>query len=401
MARKAKIFVSWSKDKSKKLANATKNFLEKTFGNAIQFFFSPELYKGTCADNEIHENLLNSDKCLVCITSDNFKNPWLLYEAGVIYGANYSKAKKYIVVPILFEDIPEWSSWIDKPLNKYVPIQIQNCNKEFDLGKSDFERFLKQISSEFKIRIRDFSKNWDIYENEIKSILAKEQLIPSECKFLVNKLIQDEYGNFSIMSPEITRERILFYKGFSTQPLIKILIESVTKYQGKYLWFYGRRNKKLMSRENKDFFVYLANEGLESGVDFRCLFPLPNSPATDKACSKDRIINFKNDLLDSLMKAVRLKNELGLPVEKLFKLYSQSRTDSIIRSDNSILFRHMICDSEGYPLPQTNTGFEIISALENENENRGYNAIKFFETVWDNAKPLTEAVFKELYGFCP
>ena len=134
MSVKAKIFISWSKNKSKELAEATKRFLENTLGNSIEFFFSPEMYKGTCADNEIHENLLECDKCLVCITSENFKNPWLLYEAGVVYGANYSKNNKSIVIPILFEDIPEWSSWVDKPLNRYVTIQLQNGNHEFGVG---------------------------------------------------------------------------------------------------------------------------------------------------------------------------------------------------------------------------------------------------------------------------
>ena len=100
-----KIFISWSKNKSRQLAEATKNFLERTLGNSVEFFFSPEMYKGTSVDHEIHENLLESSKCLVCVTSENFKNPWLLYEAGVVYGANHQKTKEGIIIPILFGNL--------------------------------------------------------------------------------------------------------------------------------------------------------------------------------------------------------------------------------------------------------------------------------------------------------
>ena len=85
------IFISWSKDKSRLLALETKKFILNTLGNKVEVFFSPDMYKGTSVDNEIHKNLLRSDKCIVCITSDNFKHPWLMYEAGVVYRAHYDR----------------------------------------------------------------------------------------------------------------------------------------------------------------------------------------------------------------------------------------------------------------------------------------------------------------------
>ena len=104
MKTKNKIFISWSKDTSKLIAQELRIFINNIFSSAIELFFSPEIYKGTCVDKEIHENLLSCSKCIVCITADNFKNPWLLYESGVIYGSNYNKSNnKSIIVPILFE----------------------------------------------------------------------------------------------------------------------------------------------------------------------------------------------------------------------------------------------------------------------------------------------------------
>lgn len=403
MSIKTRFFISWSKNKSRQLAEATKKFLEKTLGNSVEFFFSPEMYKGTCVDNEIHKNLLTSDKCLVCITAENFKNPWLLYEAGVVYGANYLKTEKGIVIPILFEDIPEWSSWVDKPLNRYVPLQIQNSNNEFSVGKKDFKKFLAQTACELNIKLKQFNQNWELYENEIKEILKKEQLIPTECKDLVNKLLEDSYDSFSLVSPEISKDHILFHRGFTTHALTKILTESITMYQGKYLWIYGRKNKKLMSREYDDFFRFLADEGIKDGVDFRCLFPMPQSDATIRASSKDRARIFDYELQISLMKAFSLKNKYGLPVEEMFRLYLEPRNESIIRSDNAVIYRPIVCDSDGYPMPYTNASFEILSAIYNKNDskNKGFHAVERFKTIWEDetkSVPLTDALLKKLYG---
>ncbi len=398
-----KIFISWSKEKGKALAKATKQFLENTLGNDIEFFFSPEMYKGTRVDHEIHSNLLDSDKCLVCITSENFKNPWLMYEAGVVYGANYAKSSSGIVIPILFEHVPEWSSWIDKPLNRYVPIQIQDDNGNFSIAKNDFKKFFEQISKEYKIKIKKFEQNWTLYEKSVREILLREQLIPVECRSLVDRLLEND-SDFTLTSPEITKEKIFFHKGFTTHALTKILTDNIQNYQGKYLWIYGRKNHNLlMSREYESFFEYLATEGLEKGVDFRCLFVHPKSEAAIKSSSKDRSDIFDYEMHNVLKMAYSLKNKFGLPVEKLFRLYTEPRLESIIRSDNAVLYRHIIRDSDGYPMPYTNSGFEVLSAMndaKNKN-NKGFEAIEKFKSTWNNEEksiPLTATLLKDLYG---
>ena len=194
----------------------------------------------------------------------------------------------------------------------------------------------------------------------------------------------------------------MFHKGFTTHALTKILTDSITQYQGKYLWIYGRKNKKIMSREYDDFFKFLADEGIKNGVDFRCLFPMPKSNAINKASSKDREKLFDYELMASLTRALSLKNQFGLPVEKVFRLYFNPRTESIIRSDNAVIYRTIICDADGYPLPYTNTGFEVLSAIydKNSSNNKGFDAVQKFEKIWDSKTesiPLTEELFNKIY----
>lgn len=95
------IFISWSKHKSEKLAKETKTFLESVL-NSVNCFFSPDMYKGTSVDHEIYQKLLSCNNCIVCLTEENYNNPWLMYEASVIYGSNYEKGNFGIVIPILF-----------------------------------------------------------------------------------------------------------------------------------------------------------------------------------------------------------------------------------------------------------------------------------------------------------
>lgn len=394
-----KIFLSWSKNKSRLLAETTKKFIENVLGHSIEFFFSPEMYKGTRVDHEIHNNLLNSEKCFVCITADNFKNPWLLYEAGVVFGVNHSKTNKGIVIPILFEHIPDWSSWIDKPLNQYVPIQMQNSNKEYACGKRDFKNFLIELSEETGAKLKNFNKYWNDYENTVKAILAREQLIPDTCKHLVDQILERDEGNFSIVSPEITKEHIVFHRGFSTTALTRILLNNVIDYQGKRLWFFGRRNKRLLTSENNDFFKYLADEGLNNGVDFRCLFPYPNTEATYKATCKEKERSFYTDLQTCMEKAIMLKKQFNLPTEKLFRLYQFHRSDSIIISDNAAIHRTIICDGQGYPLPYTNSEFEILDISDNSIQiSRGRTLYNAFEIAWDQSVPLTKEVYNLIYN---
>ncbi len=122
---KQKYFLSWSKSKSKNLAKELKLFFENLFGNKVDIFISSGMEKGSLVDTGIHDSLLESRICIVCLTRESLKSPWLMYEAGAVFGS------QGIVIPILFEEIPDWHSWIDKPLIRYVPVR-------YEKGKEDF-----------------------------------------------------------------------------------------------------------------------------------------------------------------------------------------------------------------------------------------------------------------------
>lgn len=157
-----------------------------------------------------------------------------MYEAGVIYGSNYEKGNIGIVIPILFEPIPEWFSWIDKSLNRYVPIKMQDSHGKI-LGKKGFFDFIHPICNECQIA---------------------------------------------------------------------------------------------------------------NGVDFGCMFVHTRSKWAEKASSKDRLMLFESEMQSVLVAAYNLKAKYNLPVERLFRVYIELRTESFIRID--ILYHNIICGADGY-----------------------------------------------------
>lgn len=132
-------------------------------------------------------------------------------------------------------------------------------------------------------------------------------------------------------------------------------------------------------------------------MDFKCLFPHPKSEAMNKAVSKDKGRRFLADLQTCLEAAVRMQNRFHLPISGMFRLYQNPRKESIIISDNAVLYSPIICNSEGYPLQITNSSFEIIGIPESDTFSRGKHFYDTFLDIWEQAVPLTEKLYNELY----
>lgn len=93
-----KVFITWSGDKSKALAEIISDWLPSVI-QAVKPYFSPDdATKGARWFNEISTELEKSQVGLICLTRENLDAPWLLFEAGAL-SKNLGKSK---VCPILF-----------------------------------------------------------------------------------------------------------------------------------------------------------------------------------------------------------------------------------------------------------------------------------------------------------
>jgi len=124
-----KIFISWSGNRSKFIAQTLSNWLEQVL-QAIEPWISSEIEKGKRWSTEIASKLKESKVVIICLTKDNLDSTWLHFEAGAV--ANNEDS---YVCTFLF-DISEAN--VKEPLS-----QFQNTKYK----KDDILKLLKTINS--------------------------------------------------------------------------------------------------------------------------------------------------------------------------------------------------------------------------------------------------------------
>ena len=130
------IFIGWSGDNSRKIAEELKKTLEKIFPNKINCFVSTQnIAYGEDWYRRIKNRLERSDLGILCITKENIKAPWLYFEAGILV-RNNSK-----VIPLLINCNP--------PSLNNTPIQVKQ-SIQFN-NPDQFKKMLKDIQVQFNL----------------------------------------------------------------------------------------------------------------------------------------------------------------------------------------------------------------------------------------------------------
>lgn len=92
------IFISWSGERSKLIANALKSWLEKFFQTIEIFMSESDIEPGTRWAFRLNDELQISNYGIICLTPENQNSQWILFEAGAL-----SNQVKNRVTPLLFQ----------------------------------------------------------------------------------------------------------------------------------------------------------------------------------------------------------------------------------------------------------------------------------------------------------
>lgn len=159
-----KIFISWSGELSKILAEELRLFIKLTINATEPFFSKSDIEKGERFFTHISKELENSNYCLICLTRDNVTAPWIMFEAGAI-SKNLEKSK---ICPILFNISP---SDLQGPL-----IQFQAC----DFNKDEFWNLFLNINKSLGVNALEleylkpsFENNWLLFSSNINKQLKR------------------------------------------------------------------------------------------------------------------------------------------------------------------------------------------------------------------------------------
>jgi FimV-like protein len=160
--RTVEIFLSWSGNRSKAVAEALRKWLPKVI-QAVDPWISLDIAKGKRWNNEISARLGKSRVGILCLTSENLEAPWLLFEAGAISKMENSRAFTFLL-DVKFGDVKP-------PLGDFQ-------HTRFD--KEDIHKLVRSINDILPdagaklvpIDILDdaFNRTWPDFESELKDI---------------------------------------------------------------------------------------------------------------------------------------------------------------------------------------------------------------------------------------
>lgn len=78
------VFISWSGEVSKRFALAFKDWISNVIQSIKPWMSSEDIEKGARWSTEIAEKLESCQIGVLCITKENFKEPWINFEAGAL-----------------------------------------------------------------------------------------------------------------------------------------------------------------------------------------------------------------------------------------------------------------------------------------------------------------------------
>ena len=78
------VFISWSGVRSKKIAEALHDWLPKVIQAVDPFMSAVDINQGSRWSSQIGSRLQRVRFGLICLTPENLKAPWLLFEAGAL-----------------------------------------------------------------------------------------------------------------------------------------------------------------------------------------------------------------------------------------------------------------------------------------------------------------------------
>lgn len=165
-----KIFVSWSGQTSREVANALARFIPTVLQRASVYVGGEQIETGARWYAELSDAMRSADFSIACLTRDNINSPWLAFEIGALS----ARLESTLFVPLLIDfSVSELTG----PLATFQAVK---------LDKNDMRRLLSQINeaSEAQLRRSDlddlFDHLWPAFEQHIRFKLASASTIATK-----------------------------------------------------------------------------------------------------------------------------------------------------------------------------------------------------------------------------
>lgn len=194
-----KVFISWSGDLSRKLAEALRAWLPGTLQYVRPYFTPDDIEKGAKWNSEIAKELEGSNIGLICLTRDNTEKPWILFEAGAL-SKSFDKSR---VCTVLFN--------LD-PTDLKGPLTIFQTTR---FVKDDFKRLVASINTaageaglETSVLESVFEMWWPCLKKQVSEILNSHKEDPREVRRSDRDILEEVLNLTRMNSSRVSRPHI-------------------------------------------------------------------------------------------------------------------------------------------------------------------------------------------------
>jgi hypothetical protein len=224
-----KVFISWSGENSAshKIAQVFHEWLPCVISNISPFVSSEDIQKGDRGLTRIQESLKDSGFGILCVTPENYKAPWLIFEAGALS----HNPNNVPVTPFLFELKP--SDLSGSPLNQLQATAYSS--------RDDILKFVKSINTtcgenrlEESIVEKRFEKFYPDLEEKLQDIkkelnaTVKTEIKETDTTALILEEILDTVRNSykALLSTALTDERLEMIINRANKKIMNIQTEN-------------------------------------------------------------------------------------------------------------------------------------------------------------------------------
>jgi len=158
-----KVFISWSGDLSRQVAEILREFLPYMIQDLQVFMSEHDMPSGVRWGLQLAKQLENSEFGIICLTPDNLQSPWLLYEAGALTKHIEDRACGLLLNRLKISEVKD-------PLAQFH-------NRPFE--KSEFKKLLRDVNSRVSNPLNEqqlqrvFEKWWPDLQQQYDELLKK------------------------------------------------------------------------------------------------------------------------------------------------------------------------------------------------------------------------------------
>lgn len=173
------IFISWSGERSRKIAEELSHFLQRVIHTAKPFVSSNDIDKGDLWLSTLADKLSKSSIGIVCLTAENKNKPWILFEAGAIYKGLSKNRVCTLLIDINPNDIKYPLGGFQRTILEHEPdfyalIQTINSSMDFSIQNDVLRDSFNAHYNKFKDKCREIKTS--IIESPIDGEGLVEQI---------------------------------------------------------------------------------------------------------------------------------------------------------------------------------------------------------------------------------